>query len=60
MDLPGEHGVGATVNVADLSPYDAGEEDCNLGTGSLREGGNDEDIGRGMTEEGRVKDLEGQ
>jgi translation initiation factor IF-1 len=42
IDLPCEYGVSATFNVADLSPFDVGDE-FNLRSNSLQEGGNDED-----------------
>ena len=41
IDLPGEYGVSATFNVADLSPFDVGDEDLNSRTNSPKEGGND-------------------
>ncbi|XP_042446204.1 uncharacterized protein LOC122031159, partial [Zingiber officinale] len=41
IDLPGEYCVSATFNVADLSPFDVGDEDLNLRTNSPKEGGND-------------------
>lgn len=42
LELPGEYGVSATFNVADLSPFDVGDE-FNSRSNSLQEGGNDED-----------------
>lgn len=39
IDLPSVYGVSATFNVAKLCPYDAGEEDCNLRTNLVQEGG---------------------
>ncbi|XP_061337074.1 uncharacterized protein LOC133284106, partial [Gastrolobium bilobum] len=59
IDLPGEYGVSATFNVADLSLFDAGEEDYNLRTNSSKEGGNDEDIGGGMTKTTNLEDIQG-
>lgn len=44
IDLPGEYAVSATFNISDLSPFDAGEEDLNLSTKSIQEGGNDDNI----------------
>ena len=41
LDLPGEYSVSATLNVADLSPFDVGDD---LRTNPSQEGGNDEDI----------------
>ncbi|KAL4318150.1 hypothetical protein GQ457_18G010020 [Hibiscus cannabinus] len=38
IDLPSEYNVSATLNVADLSPYDA---DDDLGTNHFKEGGTD-------------------
>lgn len=59
IDLPGEYAVSATFNVSDLSPFDAGEEDLNLRTNSIQEGGNDENIGGCTKKEGCMEDLEG-
>lgn len=42
--LPGESSISATFNVADLTPFDVGEEDENSRSNSLKEGGDDEDI----------------
>lgn len=42
--LPGEYGVSATFNVADLSLFDSGDEDFISRSKSLKEGGDDEDI----------------
>lgn len=50
IDLPGEYGVSATFNVSDLSLFDVGDEESNLRTNSSQEGGNDEDIGEGVSE----------
>ena len=41
LDLPGEYSVSATLNVADLSPFDVGDD---LRTNPSQEVGNDEDI----------------
>ena len=38
LDLPDEYGVSATLNVSDLSPFDAGDD---LRTNPSNEGGND-------------------
>ncbi|CAJ2636512.1 unnamed protein product [Trifolium pratense] len=43
IELPGEYGVSAPFNVADLTPFDVGD-DLNLRSNSLQEGGNDEEI----------------
>ncbi|KAK4278569.1 hypothetical protein QN277_016400 [Acacia crassicarpa] len=59
IDLLGEYGVSATFNVADLSLFDAGDEDYNLRTNSSEEGGNDEDIGSGMTKATNLEDIQG-
>ncbi|XP_060673390.1 uncharacterized protein LOC132803824 [Ziziphus jujuba] len=40
LDLPGEYNVSATLNVADLSPFSAGD-DFNLRTNPFQEEGND-------------------
>lgn len=58
IDLPGEYGVSPTFNVADLSLYDAAEEDCNLRANSVQEGGNDEDI-ECITKEESLEDIQG-
>ncbi|KAK4278380.1 hypothetical protein QN277_016233 [Acacia crassicarpa] len=59
IDLPSKYGVSATFNVVDLSLFDAGDEDYNLRTNSSEEGGNDEDIGRGMTKATNLEDIQG-
>ena len=41
LDLPGEYNVSATFNVADLSPFAAGD-DFDLRTNPFQEEGNDE------------------
>src|SRR3954469_9562906 len=41
LDLPGEYDVSATFNVADLSPFDAGDD---LRTNPFQEEGNDESM----------------
>lgn len=43
IDLPGEYGVRATFNVADLTHFELGDEDFNSRSNSLQEGGSDED-----------------
>ena len=40
IDLPGEYGVSATFNVADLSPFDF-DEGLDLRTNHFKEGGDD-------------------
>jgi translation initiation factor IF-1 len=44
IELPSEYGVSDTFNVADLSPFDVGDDDINSRSNSFQEGGNDEDI----------------
>ena len=45
MDLPGEYGVSATFNVADLSPYhEESEEIPNLRSNSHQAGEDDGDL----------------
>lgn len=48
LDLPGEYGVSATFNVADLSLFDVGDD---LGANRLEEGGNDATLAREITTE---------
>ena len=42
LDLPGDYGVSATFNVADLSPFEF--DDIDSRTSPFQQGGNDEDI----------------
>ena len=42
LDLPGDYGVSATFNVADLSPFEFDNIDSR--TSPFQQGGNDEDI----------------
>ena len=58
VDLPGEYGVSATFNVSDLSLFDVGDEESNLRTNSLEEGGIDENQRRPVEDKG-LKALEG-
>jgi len=51
IDLPAEFGISATFNVADLSPFDVGDEDFNSRSNSLKEGGDDEDQPRSIDNE---------
>jgi hypothetical protein len=44
LDLPGEYGVSASFNVADLSPFDVGDD---LRTNPSQEGENDANQGAG-------------
>lgn len=44
IELPGEYGVSTTFNVADLSPFDVGDDGLNSRSNSFQEGGNDEDV----------------
>ena len=53
LDLPGEYNVSATFNIADLSPYDAGDD---LRTNPFQEEGNNENR---ATKEHGVKELVG-
>ncbi|XP_071924863.1 uncharacterized protein [Coffea arabica] len=53
LDLPGEYGVRATFNVADLSPFHADDE-LDLGTNRLREEGIDEGLKAGQTQVAQV------
>jgi hypothetical protein len=57
IELPGEYGVSATFNVADLTPFDVGD-DLNSRSNSLQEGGNDEDINQEVLND-EIQDLEG-
>jgi hypothetical protein len=57
IELPGEYGVSATFNVADLTPFDVGD-DLNSRSNSLQEGGNDEDINQKVLND-EIQDLEG-
>lgn len=43
IELPSEYGVSDTFNVADLSPFDVGDDDINSRSNSFQERGNDED-----------------
>lgn len=43
IELPGEYGVSTTFNVADLSPFDVGDDGLNSRSNSFQ-GGNDEDV----------------
>ena len=45
--------------MAGLSLFEPGDEDYNLRTNSFEEGGNDEDIGGGMTKATNLKDIQG-
>ncbi|KAK4269784.1 hypothetical protein QN277_022896 [Acacia crassicarpa] len=58
IDLPGEYDVSATFKVADLSLFDAGNEDYNLRTNSSEEGGNDEDRGGVVTKATNLEDIQ--
>ncbi|XP_071914045.1 uncharacterized protein [Coffea arabica] len=49
LDLPGEYGVHATFNVANLSPFHADDE-LDLGTNRLQEEGIDEGLKAGQTQ----------
>jgi len=42
IDIPGEYGVGSSFNVADLTPFVAGDDSKHLRANSFQEGGNDE------------------
>ncbi|XP_071933133.1 uncharacterized protein [Coffea arabica] len=53
LDLPGEYGVHATFNVADLSPFHADDE-LDLGTNRLQEEGIDEGLKAGQTQVAQV------
>ncbi|XP_071923188.1 uncharacterized protein [Coffea arabica] len=53
LDLPGEYGVHATFNVADLSPFHADDE-LDLGTNRLQEEGIDEGLKSGQTQVAQV------
>ena len=44
IELLGEYGVSTTFNVADLSPFDVGDDGLNSRSNSFQEGGNDEDV----------------
>src|SRR3954467_7717327 len=42
IELPGEYGVSTIFNVADLSPFDVGDDGLNSRSNSFQEGENDE------------------
>ncbi|XP_074570603.1 uncharacterized protein LOC141827283 [Curcuma longa] len=58
IDLPGKYGVSATFNVADLRPFDVGDEDLNSRTNSPKEGGNDVDQGGDTSLQDKAKEEE--
>jgi hypothetical protein len=55
LDLPGEYGVSASFNVADLSPFDVGDD---LRTNPSQEGENDANQGAGHADHTRENGAE--
>jgi hypothetical protein len=55
LDLPGEYGVSASFNVADLSPFDVGDD---LRTNPSQEGENDANQGAGQADHTRGNGAE--
>ncbi|XP_075657334.1 uncharacterized protein LOC142627371 [Castanea sativa] len=55
LDLPGEYGVSASFNVADLSPFDVGDD---LGTNPSQEGENDANQGADYADHTRGNGVE--
>jgi len=54
LDLPGEYGVSASFNVADLSPFDVGDD---LRTNPSQEGENDANQGAGHADHTRENEA---
>jgi len=42
IDIPGEYGVSSSFNVADMTPFVAGDDSEDLRANAFQEGGNDE------------------
>jgi hypothetical protein len=51
IELPAEYNVSSTFNVSDLSLFRAGEEDFDLRTNPLQEGGSAKDMTKGNEQE---------